>query len=206
MLALGLQVLLVMAVQAHNPYQVANKLDLRPTIMRILSHVRYMLLQLPIRQEVAAAHLRDLHHILGQCGIHFWLIEGTALGAVREGRVIPTDTDIDIGIRSEDRPTLERRALPLLQRRGFVVWKRAPHLISIVKSHLCVDMMCARPGGHCIDMPCDQYLPLVRPDQLQRVRMYGLEFWAPPIAYLERVYGQDWRTPRHQWKPTYRSE
>ena len=76
-------------------------------------------------------------------------------------------------------------------------------MISIVKSQLYVDIMCARPGGHCIDMPCDQYLPLVRQDRLQRVRMYGLEFWAPPIAYLERVYTRDWRTPRHQWKPTY---
>ena len=194
--------LIVLVVLASKPYQVAHNLDLRPTFMRIVSQVRYRWLHLPIRQEVAASHLRYLHHILGQCGIHFWLTEGTALGAIREGRVIPTDTDIDIGLQSDDRPTLE----PLLQRRGFVVWRQASHMISIVKSQLCVDIMFARPGGHCIDMPCDQYLPLVRPDRLQRVRMYGLEFWAPPIAYLERVDGQDWRAPRHQWKPTYSSD
>ena len=93
----------------------------------------------------------------------------------------------------------EEKTLPLLQQRGFVIWKLSPHLISIVKSHLYVDIMCARPGGHCINLPCDQYLPLMRP--LQRVRMYGMEFWAPALAYLERVYGKDWRSPRHQWKP-----
>ena len=109
----------------------------------------------------------------------------------------------DIGIRSEDRPALDRRALPLLQQKGFVVWKRAPHLVSVVRSHLCVDIMCARPGGHCIDMPCEQYLPLVRP--LETIRMYGLDLWTPPVTYLERVYGQDWRTPKHQWKPSYQS-
>ena len=109
----------------------------------------------------------------------------------------------DIGIRSEDRPALDRRALSLLQQKGFVVWKRAPHLVSVVLSHLCVDIMCARPGGHCIDMPCDQYLPLVQP--LETIRMYGLDLWTSAVRYLERVYGQDWRTPKHQWKPSYQS-
>ena len=52
-------------------------------------------------------------------------------------------------------------------------------------------------------MPCDQYLPLVQP--LETIRMYGLDLWTPPVSYLERVYGQDWRTPKHQWKPSYRS-
>ena len=203
MLALGLQVLMVLLIRTFAPYYVTDNFDPRPVILFFLCNVRYTWLHLPIRQEVAASHLRDLHDVLGWCGIHFWLTEGTALGAIREGRVIPTDTDIDIGIRSEDRPTLERLALPLLQRRGFVVWRRSPQLISIVKAHLYVDIMCARPGGRCIDMPCDQYLPLVQP--LETIRMYGLDLWTPPVSYLERVYGQDWRTPKHQWKPSYQS-
>ena len=54
---------------------------------------------LQIDQAQAAAHLRDVDEIFGRCGMDFWLTEGTALGAVRDGRVIPTDTDIDVGVR-----------------------------------------------------------------------------------------------------------
>ena len=94
MLALGLQVFTVLVLRAYTYYTTDN-LDLRPFMLSQLCRVRYKWLHLPIRQEVAASHLRVLHDILGRCGIHFWLTEGTALGAIREGRVIPTDTDID---------------------------------------------------------------------------------------------------------------
>lgn len=44
----------------------------------------------------------DTKEILDQAGIKFWLVDGTALGAVRDGGFIPYDTDIDLRVLSID--------------------------------------------------------------------------------------------------------
>ena len=152
---------------------------------------------LSISQAQAAAHLQDIDDIFRECKLHFWLTEGTALGAIREGRVIPTDTDIDIGVREAH--VLRACALPRLQERGFMVWRDKPHMVSVVRGFLYVDIMVFRPGEYCVDMPCDEmerFMPTRR-----RVDMYGLALWTMSEDYLVRTYGHDWRTPKHQWKP-----
>ena len=126
-----------------------------------------------IRQDVAAAHLRDIHSVLYRCGIVFWLTEGTALDAVREGCVIPSDTDTDIAIRSEDRPASPgspRSAAPPTEGvRGLEA--------------------SALPGERCaVAFVCRHH-----------VRTTGRALH----RHAERVYGQDWRTPKHRWKPSY---
>ena len=151
----------------------------------------------PINQTQAAGQLRDVSEICAACGLEFWLTEGTALGAIRDGRIIPTDTDMDIGIF--DRETLDACVLPQMQSRGFMVWKRKPHMVSVVRDFLRLDIMIFRPGGHCVDLPCSEMLPYL--EHMQQVEMYGLRFWCVGEDYLERVYGTDWRTPKHQWKP-----
>ena len=152
---------------------------------------------LQIDQAQAAAHLRDVDEIFGRCGMDFWLTEGTALGAVRDGRVIPTDTDIDVGVR--DGRALRACALPRLRRRGFMVWRDKPHIVSVVRGFLRLDVMVLAPGGHCVDMPCDEMERFVA--NLRRVDLYGRTFWTLGEDYLRRVYGADWRTFRYQWKP-----
>jgi hypothetical protein len=158
---------------------------------------------LRINQAQAAEQLRDVSEIFSACGLEFWLTEGTALGAIREGRVIPTDTDMDIGI--VDRETLLECALPQLQSRGFMVWRNVRDdggegdIVSVVRDFLRLDIMIFRQGGHCVDMSCSEMLPYL--EHMQQVEMYGLRFWCVGEDYLERVYGTDWRTPKHQWKP-----
>ena len=62
-----------------------------------------------------------------------------------------------------------------------------------------LDVMVLAPGGHCIDMPCDEMERFVA--TLRRVDLYGRTLWTLGKDYLRRVYGADWRTFRYQWKP-----
>ncbi len=42
--------------------------------------------------------LKEIKHILDDAGVKWWLEWGTLLGAVRDGKFIPWDTDIDLGM------------------------------------------------------------------------------------------------------------
>jgi len=42
--------------------------------------------------------LKEIKHILDDVGVKYWLDFGTLLGAVRDGKFIPWDTDIDLGM------------------------------------------------------------------------------------------------------------
>lgn len=53
-------------------------------------------------EKVAVEALRQVKEIFDKYGIEYWLDFGTLLGAVRDGRIIPWDHDIDIGIWKKD--------------------------------------------------------------------------------------------------------
>lgn len=62
--------------------------------------------------------LNDIDDVFGQLGIRFALDGGTALGVVREGRLLPWDTDIDIAVDSSH-VALLRQATRKLFFRGY---------------------------------------------------------------------------------------
>lgn len=53
-------------------------------------------------------------------GVKYWLEWGTLLGAVREGKIIPWDTDIDLGAMCSESDKLIRK-IPELEQKGFKV-------------------------------------------------------------------------------------
>ena len=66
--------------------------------------------------QAAIASLREIAETADERGIAWWLHGGTCLGVVREGRLLPHDEDIDIGIApSSDILALRQR----LHERGF---------------------------------------------------------------------------------------
>lgn len=65
----------------------------------------------PLTGERAHRAMRMLRHvtdILDGTGVGYWLESGTLLGIVRERRLLPWDTDMDIAIRGEDYPRLKK--------------------------------------------------------------------------------------------------
>ena len=54
------------------------------------------------KEEIFLENLRDIKEIFDKHNIKFWLDWGTLLGAVREGKIIEWDHDIDLGIMAED--------------------------------------------------------------------------------------------------------
>lgn len=62
-------------------------------------------------QRKAVEALEFLQEVCSKHGIHFYLLAGTTLGAVRHKGMIPWDDDVDIGLKYEDWHKL-RRILP----------------------------------------------------------------------------------------------
>ena len=60
------------------------------------------LLEITEIQSMQLGLMKKLHNFLQENGIRYYLIAGSALGAVRHGGFIPWDDDIDIGMFRED--------------------------------------------------------------------------------------------------------
>ena len=50
-----------------------------------------------MKERVAVENLREIKNVLDKNNINYWLDFGTLLGAVRNGKIIEWDSDIDLG-------------------------------------------------------------------------------------------------------------
>jgi len=91
-------------------------------------------------ERVAVENLREIKEILDNVGIEFWLDHGTLLGAVREGKIIEWDSDIDLGTWYDNAeeiisvfPEFKRRGFSaiLIKKNGIVHTKRRGYYIGI---------------------------------------------------------------------------
>merc|ERR1719183_2490417 len=90
--------------------------------------IKHEWMQLDTRQaETSLVILRD---VFTKHSIAFWPSEGTALGLVRERRILPWDDDVDVGIWDTDRaqlarilPELASQGLHLADEQGPYFWK-----------------------------------------------------------------------------------
>lgn len=74
-----------------------------------------------MKEEIAVSVLKQVKETLDKYDIEFWLNIGTLLGAVRDGKFIPWDHDIDTAMWYEDLPKLASAAEEL-RRKGFAVY------------------------------------------------------------------------------------
>ena len=70
--------------------------------------------------EIAVENLREIKDILDKIGVEFWLDLGTLLGAVRDGKIIEWDNDIDLGTWYNN-VTRIISIFPEFKKRGFSV-------------------------------------------------------------------------------------
>lgn len=70
------------------------------------------------KEEIHIENLREIKEIFDKFNIKFWLDWGTLLGAVREGKIIEWDHDVDLGLMAED---LKRNisVFSEIKKRGF---------------------------------------------------------------------------------------
>lgn len=73
-----------------------------------------------MNEESAVRSLREVKEIVDRCGIRYWLDYGSLLGAVRDGRIIEWDTDVDLGTTADSWEKLIS-IIPELREKGFLL-------------------------------------------------------------------------------------
>jgi hypothetical protein len=175
-------------------------------------------------KEEAVANLTDFHRVAGEIGLSYCLMDGTLLGALRDGDFCENDwDDIDIGILSKDydRTGILIRAMAPL---GFTVFKTLFYKSAVCRegriegiglirgtSHFDLIRVChhpTRPECYNLGSGPKGHMAFVYPDKhyatFGTVEFYGMTFRTPadPEGFLTARYG-DWRTeirrPAFQW-------
>lgn len=150
--------------------------------------------------EHATTSLLRLNELCVSEHIPIILSEGTALGAVRDGKLIPWDDDINIMIEAVHKERFILHVLP--QMKGFwiaKVWNKG-NLITICQSKLAIDIefiaigvKCSCTITRCIPCPVEAILSSLTIITLKNV---PFKSWGP--TFLETVYGPTWQTPMHR--------
>lgn len=173
--------------------------------------------------ENARALLLEITAMLDAAGIDYMLDAGTLLGIVRDGDLIPWDSDLDISIPSRGLPKLlealrqgRMRHRWISRRffsRGFACWQTGDYRAVKIrdrrwwffKGPLVADLYIKYPwqGAYywssmrMISKADARYF-----DNWEEVEYFGRRLKVPAFYkdYLATIYG-DWRTPRKDYKP-----
>ena len=158
----------------------------------------------PMDPTTASENLKDIKRILDQIGAVFFIASGTCLGAIREGRFIPWDDEMDmgsvIGLNGLDEETINR-GIVAFEENGYYVHvnRTSRHIgVSVVKSSIRADWTCHRIIGDSVFQFPGVRTPLKFFKQLKEIDFIGEKFLVPnpPEKYLETKYGPNWATPQ----------
>ena len=159
--------------------------------------------------------LKDIKFVLDTLDLEFFLLFGTALGAVRDKKLIDGDYDIDIGLKHEVlKVHIDSIGMALVGMGYHVKNHPAPYgyprMIKATKHNIMLDIVDLelvddtrihfnKPNGSCLVYPARLF------EDMYEIEFYGMRFKVPtPCAeFLELTYG-DWETPvsQHPWLNT----
>jgi hypothetical protein len=178
--------------------------------------------------------LRDTCQILEANNIPYVLTGGTLLGAVRAGDIIPHDKDFDLDVFYHDQSRImalasefAKAGVTIEEKRAKIKDKKTQNEIEVFGSNIYI----RKDGKHAGDM----YLFRIFEDGIARrvdkenvyynakmtvpawfyeghtaVEIRGVTFKGPrsPEIFLEKIYGDDWRTPLKpgHYKPGRRTD
>ena len=160
----------------------------------------------PIDPGTCRENLMLFDDIMGRLGIRYWLSEGTALGAVRDGAFITWDDDVDVGMYHSQKERFVKFGIPELARNGFTLcFVDNGSYFTFLRKNEALDVDIVRPGGQCRACrttwakcdTCNSLLPFLV-GNLRTVDFLGRQFVVPGDSYLEYLYGPTWRTPQKQ--------
>ena len=161
-------------------------------------------------KEQAVQNLKDFHWAAGQLGLDFCLMDGTLLGAYRDGDFCPGDEDdLDVGVLDKDYHKVDALVAMLAPFR-FERWKNLVFRGRVEgfglrrgESHfdvIRVNHHPQRPECYNLGRGPNGLLAFVYPskhhDAFEEIQLHGLTFKIPadPEGFLTARYG-DWRTP-----------
>jgi hypothetical protein len=160
----------------------------------------------PAELDLVAAerNLKEVKQVLDEAGITFFLREGTLLGAIRDGGLIPWDDDVDIcsifGLHVFSEDEVERIARTV-RSRGFLVriGRNSQYtVVAMVRDTAPISWSCNHVVDDAVLMFPAVRLPMRLFTDLKRTDFLGEEFLVPhpPEEYLAAKYGKDWRVPK----------
>ena len=162
---------------------------------------KHTILNVPLNKKICKKNLESLAKILNDNNVTFWLSEGTALGARREGDFIDHDDDVDIGIWSKDYDKF-KKLIPLIKKDGFTIDFSLPaynKFLSISRNFEKMDIdftgkniycsACTTSIAKCKN--CNLMLKYL--NNLNFIDFLGNKYLCPDIDYLEYLYGSDWK-------------
>lgn len=157
--------------------------------------------------DIAVRVLSEAVHCFAKAGVTAWMQDGTLLGAVRHGTIIPWDYDMDLGVMHDEWvPEVNTR----LARAGFrnVGNHNRPASDYHQKFRrdgvqFCVFHYYREPDGrvwHGIRRRTRRWY-YDREFDIRPYPINGVLLPAPypPEEFLRVKYGPDWRTPRQRW-------
>lgn len=130
-------------------------------------------------EEKIMNYLEDVKAVLDQKSISFWLEDGTLLGAVRDGRMIPWDHDMDLGsfedsFKSE---VMRKEITRKLEKKGFSVFF-FPNSVALYKDDFHIDIILFKKSDNGFRV--DRFLSenktshlLVKLHKLSKASFYG---------------------------------
>lgn len=164
-----------------------------------------------LEREIPAFDIADAERLMGEAkaafdahGITFFLRQGTCLGAVRDGALIPWDDDLDlgsiIGLHGFSEALIEP-VVETLRAGGCHVEVNREGLytaVKIFKYQIRIDWQCYRVVDGTIAHYPGVPFPISLFEELAPVEFIGEQYLvpSPPDQYLTLKYGPDWRTPK----------
>ncbi len=171
--------------------------------------------------------LEKIADLLEKDGNEYWLDGGTLLGAVRDGKLIPWDHDLDLGLKYKSDEQIRNlvkslkkkfyvRVLPFSRKNHiwqlgkYRVLKVYPRKFRFGRGRLCADIFIFYEGtlektrepvykyGVWDQNAVHDHHVLER---LSSLTFYGRKYSVPgePEEFLEAKYGKDWQTPKKNW-------
>jgi len=155
----------------------------------------------PLNTNNALELLLEVKEVFSKFGVEYFFIFGLALGAYRNRKFIPWDTDLDIGCYLEDREKVFRAEVEL-QERGIYIPKYGNYYYDrwYIKNKEKIELHFFEQVGNyrVYDMyRCNFSFPADMINKLSNIKIYGHTFKIPSRTekFIELSYGRDWRTP-----------
>ena len=162
------------------------------------------LLDQPVAAATANRLLAEVRQVMSESGVVFFLRQGTCLGLVRDGKLIPWDDDIDIGsiygLHGFSEETITS-TIPKLRESGFLIRITVndhTKFVTFIKDSMRIDWGCYWVIDGAIVMYPAIPIPVHLFVNLKEVTYMGSKYLVPnpPEEYLRAKYGDDWRIPK----------